>query len=117
MTEPATLRPDELAGLSFEEAYLRLEKTVAQLEQGELSLTDSESLYRQGMELAQYCQQLLTEAELRITQVGDNRDAPPPLRPPPDDDGAAAAWEPPPPLDPDDPALFDNDNDDDDLPF
>ena len=112
MTESTIHRPDELAGLSFEEAYRRLEAAVARLEQGELSLADSESLYRQGMELAQYCQRLLTEAELRITQVGNNRDAPPP-GPPPDDD--AGAWELPPPLEPDDPALFDDD--DDDLPF
>ena len=112
MTESTIHRPDELADLSFEEAYRRLEAAVARLEQGELSLADSESLYRQGMELAQYCQRLLTEAELRITQVGNNRDAPPP-GPPPDDD--AGAWELPPPLEPDDPALFDDD--DDDLPF
>ena len=98
--------------MSFEEAYRRLEAAVARLEQGELSLADSESLYRQGMELAQYCQRLLTEAELRITQVGNNRDAPPPGPPPDDDNGA---WELPPPLEPDDPALFDDD--DDDLPF
>ena len=112
MTESTIHRPDELADLSFEEAYRRLEAAVARLEQGELSLADSESLYRQGMELAQYCQRLLTEAELRITQVGNNRDAPPPS-PPPDDDNDA--WELPPPLEPDDPALFDDD--DDDLPF
>lgn len=112
MTESTIHRPDELAGLSFEEAYRRLEAAVARLEQGELSLADSESLYRQGMELAQYCQRLLTESELRITQVGNNRDAPPPGPPPDDDNGA---WELPPPLEPDDPALFDDD--DDDLPF
>lgn len=113
MTESTIHRPDELAGLSFEEAYRRLEAAVARLEQGELSLADSESLYRQGMELAQYCQRLLTEAELRITQVENNRDAAATLNPPPDDDNGA--WELPPPLEPDDPALFDDD--DDDLPF
>jgi len=103
---------EELAGLSFEDAYRRLEETVDQLERGELALTDAESLYRQGMELANRCQQLLTEAELRITQIGENR-------------GMAAAsvdegedgddddWDVPPPPEPDDPSLFD----DDDAPF
>lgn len=111
--ESTIARQDELAGLSFEDAYRRLEAAVARLEQGELSLADSESLYRQGMELAQHCQRLLTEAELRITQVDDSRDAATTLSPPPEDD--AGAWELPPPLEPDDPALFDDD--DDDLPF
>ena len=69
MTEPNESWRTELAGLSFEDAYRRLEETVGRLEQGELALTDAESLYRQGMELANRCQQLLTEAELRITQM------------------------------------------------
>ena len=110
VTKPTDGWRDEVASLSFEEAYRRLEETVARLEQGELSLNDSELLYRQGMELAQRCQQLLTEAELRITQVGDNRDAPPPANGSPgDDDGRDL----PPPLEPDDSSLFE----DDDLPF
>ncbi len=111
MTEPTAEWLDELAALPFEEAYRRLEDTVARLEQGELSLTDSELLYRQGMELAGRCQQLLNETELRITQIGDGRENAAPT------DGAATddddEWDLPPPLDPDDPSLFD----DDDAPF
>ena len=121
---------DELAGLSFEDAYRRLEETVGRLEQGELSLSESELLYWQGMELAQRCQQLLTESELRITQVGDGRDsASTPAssaarsgsagsgRPGGDGGGSddvagdddADDWEMPPPLEPDDPSLFEDD--------
>ena len=113
MTEPITdAWHAELAAQPFEEVYRRLEETVSQLEQGELSLTDSERLYVQGMELANRCQQLLTETELRITQVGE-----------PDDGrstGSAPAssasddWSIPPAPEPDDPSLFE---DDDDLPF
>ena len=102
---------DQLAAMPFEEAYRRLEDTVSRLEQGELSLTDAERLYREGMELAGRCQELLTETELRITQIGDGRssaEAPAPGLPTGNDD-----WEPPPPLEPDDPSLFD----DDDPPF
>ena len=113
MTEPSESWRAELAGLSFEDAYRRLEVTVGRLEQGELALTDAESLYRQGMELANRCQQLLTEAELRITQIGDSRGmAAPPAGEAPDDEGGDD-WELPPPLEPDDPSLFE----DDDTPF
>ena len=109
MTEPNESWHEELAGLSFEDAYRRLEETVDELERGELALTDAESLYRQGMELANRCQQLLTEAELRITQIGENRGmvaAPAGEREDDDDDD----WEvPPPPPEPDDPSLFEDD--------
>ena len=106
MTEPGESWREELARLPFEEAYRRLEETVDRLEQGELSLSESELLYWQGMDLAQRCQQLLTEAELRITQAGESR-GPAPLAEMSlgDDDD----WEVPPPPEPDDPSLFDDD--------
>ena len=112
MTESNDTWIAEFAGLSFEDAYRRLEETVSRLEQGELPLTDAELLHRQGMHLANRCQQLLTETELRISQVGDERppDAPADAGRPAD---ANDGWELPPPLDPDDPSLFD----DDDVPF
>lgn len=107
MTEPTQNWTEELAALSFEDAYRRLEETVDQLERGELPLTDAESLYRQGMELANRCQQLLTEAELRITQIGENRGAP--AAPANDGDDDSDDWDLPPPVDPDDPSLFEDD--------
>ena len=122
-TEPSSEWRAELAGLSFEAAYGRLEETVGRLERGELPLAEAELLYRQGMELAQRCQALLTETELRITEVGDGWDGRSggPASPfggngggtgsDGDDDG----WEFP-PFDPDDPALV-ADDDDDDVPF
>ena len=109
--EPSDEWRAQIAEMPFEDAYRRLEDTVSRLEQGELSLTDAERLYREGMELAGRCQELLTETELRITQIGDGRAAAAPATPEisiGNDD-----WEPPPPLEPDDPSLFD----DDDLPF
>ena len=106
MTQPDESWREELAGLPFEEAYRRLEETVDRLERGELSLSDSELLYWQGMDLAQRCQQLLTEAELRITQAGDSRGPAPPAETPLGDDDD---WEVPPPPEPDDPSLFDED--------
>ena len=107
MTEPNQSWTEELDGLSFEDAYRRLEETVDKLEHGELALTDAESLYRQGMELANRCQQLLTEAELRITQIGENRSAA--VAPVADADDDDDEWDLPPPVDPDDPSLFEDD--------
>jgi exodeoxyribonuclease VII small subunit len=111
ITEPSDAWRAQLAAMPFEEAYRRLEDTVSRLEQGELSLTDAERLYREGMELAGRCQELLTETELRITQIGDGRTTAAPTVPefPAGNDD----WDPPPPLEPDDPSLFD----DDDPPF
>lgn len=115
MAEPSESWRAELAGLSFEEAYRRLVETVDNLERGELALSDAESLYRQGTELANRCQQLLTEAELRITQIGENRGMSGAGAPVGDagNDGEGDEWDLPPPLDPDDPSLFE----DDDAPF
>lgn len=54
---------------SFEALYRKLEETVEKLEQGGLSLEDSIALYEEGMRLAKRCQELLDEAELRITRL------------------------------------------------
>ncbi|MBM3925787.1 MAG: exodeoxyribonuclease VII small subunit [SAR202 cluster bacterium] len=54
---------------SFEEAFRKLEETAQALEQGSLSLSDATTLYEQGMRLAQVCNDLLTRAELKITQL------------------------------------------------
>ncbi len=107
MTEPSENWLAELTELSFEEAYRRLEETVDRLERGELPLTEAESLYRQGMDLANRCQQLLTEAELRISQVGESRGADSPQAPNTEEEDGG--WDLPPPLEPDDPSLFDDD--------
>ncbi len=53
----------------FEALYRRLEETVARLEEGGLTLAESLELYEEGMKLARRCQELLQEAELRVTQL------------------------------------------------
>jgi exodeoxyribonuclease VII small subunit len=53
----------------FEDLYRRLEETVAKLEQGGLTLDETLALYEQGMGLAQRCQKMLQEAELKITRL------------------------------------------------
>tara|TARA_B100000029_G_C17416775_1_gene902772 strand:+ start:650 stop:907 length:258 start_codon:yes stop_codon:yes gene_type:complete len=54
---------------SFEEAFDMLEQTVKKLEEGGLSLEESTSLFEYGINLAQICNQMLSETDLRITQL------------------------------------------------
>jgi len=56
----------------FEAMYGRLEDAVAKLEQGGLTLEESLALYEQGMQLARQCQELLQQAELRITRLQES---------------------------------------------
>jgi exodeoxyribonuclease VII small subunit len=56
--------------MDFEQAFQALQQTVAQLETGELSLEDTLALYERGQALARRCQDLLDEAELRVTELG-----------------------------------------------
>ena len=53
----------------FEALYTRLEEAVAKLEGGNLSLEESLALYEDGMKLAVQCQELLQDAELRVTRL------------------------------------------------
>lgn len=57
------------ADTNFEALYKRLEDTVSKLEQGNLSLEESLSLYEEGTSLAKRCQELLQDAELRVTRL------------------------------------------------
>ena len=60
---------------SFEELYTQLETTVAKIEQGGLSLDDSVSLYEEGVNLAQRCQEILRQAEQRIIRLQEKDSA------------------------------------------
>jgi exodeoxyribonuclease VII small subunit len=57
--------------LSFEAAYDELEGIIAQLDSGDLALEDSVVLFERGRALAQHCQSLLDNAELRVNQLLD----------------------------------------------
>ena len=56
-------------GPSFEEAFNRLGETVQALESGSLTLKEATDIYEEGMRLVQLCNQLLSPAELRVTQL------------------------------------------------
>ena len=59
----------EFAGMTFEEAFERLEESVKALENGDLALDDALAQFEEGTRLARYCERLLNTAELRVQQL------------------------------------------------
>lgn len=53
--------------MSFEENMEALEKTVQELENGNLNLEDSIKKFEEGINLSKKCNDILEEAEKRIT--------------------------------------------------
>lgn len=62
----------DLETLSFEEAFQRLKEMAESLDDGGLSLADATARYEEGMNLVRRCNQLLDEAELKITNLKDS---------------------------------------------
>ena len=62
---------------SFEEAITELEATVAKLEQDDISLDESISLFTRGVELSGLCNNILNEIEGRIVKLvaGDSTES------------------------------------------
>jgi exodeoxyribonuclease VII small subunit len=52
--------------LTFEDAMNNLEEIVAELEKGELSLDQSVEKFKKGMEISNYCNDMLDSAEKSI---------------------------------------------------
>ena len=61
----------DVASLSFEEAFRRLGEMAESLEQGSLTLAEATTRYQEGMDLVRRCNQLLNEAELKISNLRD----------------------------------------------
>ncbi len=59
----------ETEKLSFEDALVELEKIVAELETGDLTLEASLDLFEKGQKLAQQCNVQLETAALRVEQL------------------------------------------------
>jgi exodeoxyribonuclease VII small subunit len=58
--------------LSFEAALAELEKLVAGMESGQLSLEQSLAAHKRGLELAQYCQAKLAQAQQQVQVLEAN---------------------------------------------
>ncbi len=54
---------------SFEDAFARLNEMAEQLEAGGLTLAEATSRFEEGMKLVQRCNELLNNAELKITEL------------------------------------------------
>jgi exodeoxyribonuclease VII small subunit len=59
---------------TFEENVKQLEATVAKLEQGEVSLEDSITLFEEGMRLSAACKEQLEAAEGKVQILMRQRD-------------------------------------------
>jgi exodeoxyribonuclease VII small subunit len=59
--------------MSFESTFAELEQIVRQLEEGDLTLEETISLYERGQALARRCQEQLDQAELRIAQIAEQK--------------------------------------------
>ena len=74
MSDTSGARPDavsvsDVSTLSFDEALVELQRTVAELEQGGQPLERSIALYERGVLLHERCASLLTDAELRVQRL------------------------------------------------
>ena len=54
---------------SFEKAMKRLEEIGQVLESGDIALDESIKLYEEGIELIDFCQKKLTEAEKKVKKL------------------------------------------------
>ena len=86
MAEVDGLEPvQDIDSLTFEDAFRRLDEVAASLEQGSLTLSEATDRYQQGMSLVHRCNQLLDEAQLKITNLKETYAAPNPSPDAPDD--------------------------------
>ena len=65
---------DEIKELSFEDAILKLENIVRELESGRIKLDDAVKAYEQAVALKQYCENKLKAAQLKIEKIEVNKD-------------------------------------------
>ena len=57
---------------SFEHSFQRLSEMAEQLEAGGLTLAEATTCFEEGMRLVQFCNQLLNDAELKITELKES---------------------------------------------
>ncbi len=60
------MKENEIKKLTYEEAVTRLEEIVQKLENSDVPLEESLASFQEGMALARYCREKLTEIEYRV---------------------------------------------------
>ncbi|MEM2934119.1 MAG: exodeoxyribonuclease VII small subunit [Methanocellales archaeon] len=63
----------EIRELEFEEALKRLSEIVRELESGGLKLEEALHKFEEGVELANFCSKKLSEAELTVKQLVEQK--------------------------------------------
>lgn len=64
-----TEETEDLKNLSFEEALVRLENIVRELESGRIKLDDAVSAYEKAVALKKLCQEKLAAAALKVEKI------------------------------------------------
>jgi len=64
-----TVKADDIAAMSFEQALAELETIVARLEKGDTRLDDAISAYERGAALKQHCEARLREASEKVEKI------------------------------------------------
>ena len=73
MAKPKNSSPKEDAeSVNFEDSFRRLNEMAEQLEAGGLTLAEATSRFEEGMKLVQTCNELLNNAELKITELKES---------------------------------------------
>ena len=60
---------EEADSPSFEDSFLRLSEMAEQLEAGGLTLSEATARFEEGMKLVEFCNDMLNNAELKITEL------------------------------------------------
>ena len=63
-----------MENLSFEDAMKELEEVVSELESGDLTLDKSIEKFKKGVELSNYCNKLLEDAEKTVSILVEQSD-------------------------------------------
>ena len=63
---------NETKDLKLEEAFEKLEETVAALEQEDISLEESFQIYKNGMELLKKCNEAIDQVEKKVLILNGN---------------------------------------------
>lgn len=63
-----------MENLSFEDAMKELESVVSELESGDLTLDKSIEKFKKGIELSNYCNKLLEDAEKTVSILVEQSD-------------------------------------------
>ena len=70
MAKSKSASPDaDAESASFEDSFARLNEMAEQLEAGGLTLAEATARFEEGMKLVQQCNELLNNAELKITEL------------------------------------------------